>query len=93
MPTQMEDVRPPRAIRHLFQGEPMIGVELDIDDSDESAQVRELLDSWGVPYAAEYHPGVRSRIPAVRLTLDGTSLIFRGRHEIARLFLASVETS
>ena len=93
MSAQVEDVRPPSVARHLFQGEPFTRVELHIDDSDESGQVRELLDSWGVPYSAEYHPGLHSRVPAVRLTLGGISLIFRGRREIARMFLVSVESA
>ncbi len=91
MPAQIEALRFPQATKHLFQGEPLTHVELHIDDSDESAQVRELLDSWAVPYSTEYHPGIHLRVPAVRLTLGGVSLTFRGRREIIRTFLVSVE--
>jgi hypothetical protein len=89
----MEDARPKSAPRHLFQGEPFTAVELHIDDSDDSVQGRELLDSWGVPYSVEYHPGVHSRLPTVRLTLGGISLTFQGRREISKMFLVSVETA
>ena len=91
MPAQTEDLRSPQAAKHLFKGEPFTSVELHIDDSDESAQVRELLDSWAVPYSAKYHPGIHLRVPAVQLTLGGTSLTFRGRSEISRIFLLSIE--
>ncbi len=83
-------LHPPATL--LFQGQPFTSVELQVDDSAESAHVRDLLDSWGVPYSPEHYPGVRPRTPAVRLVLDGRYLIFRGHADIARLFLSGVET-
>lgn len=91
MSAQMEDLHSPQASTHLFQGELLTRVELHVDDSNESAQVRELFDSWDVPYSAEYHPGIHSRIPAVQLSVGGISLTFRGRREITRMFLVSLE--
>lgn len=90
MSTQMEDVRPIGS--YSFQGEPITSLVLTLDDSQESAHVRELVESWGVPYEAEYHPGVQLRLPVVRVTVEGASLMFRGQSEIADLFLPGVES-